>query len=207
MVSLFIDTSADGLSLAAKEDSKVLFCRHGEEKKEVAEAILPTIISSLKEAGVAFTAIDKLFVTTGPGSYTGERIGLTVSKVYALLSPKAEVYTASTLQVMSSAVKGVSVCVLDARNQACFCGVFDNGKLEGEEARKEKDEIASILASHSSASLVCLASFASELQARYPGAKVVPIKMEEALLDAESAFVRQEDPMKMKASYLRGRQE
>lgn len=207
MLILFIDTSADGLSLAGMKDEEVIFKEHSEDKKGTAEAILPDIISLLRKNNMEFKDLDSIYVTTGPGSYTGERIGLTVAKVYSLLHKEAKIYTASSLQVMSSLVKGFALCLLDARNMAYFAGVYSSNKPVVEEGRMENQEVIAILNEHKEASIVCLSGFKEEIGKRFEGRAVVPVDMPDALIAAKGLFVLENDPLKLKASYLRGKNE
>lgn len=49
--------------------------------KEKSQALLPLIIDSLSECGVTLSDLTEIEVNTGPGSFTGLRIGVTVASV------------------------------------------------------------------------------------------------------------------------------
>ena len=49
-----------------------------------AERLMPTIEDLLSEAGVAFADLDRIVVTTGPGSFTGVRVGIAAARGLAL---------------------------------------------------------------------------------------------------------------------------
>jgi tRNA threonylcarbamoyladenosine biosynthesis protein TsaB len=49
-----------------------------------AEALLPIIDDAMRETGLAISAIDLVAVTTGPGSFTGIRVGLAGARGIAL---------------------------------------------------------------------------------------------------------------------------
>jgi tRNA threonylcarbamoyladenosine biosynthesis protein TsaB len=56
-------------------ETTVEACQHGQ-----VEIVLPSIITLLARASVHFTEIGRLAVTTGPGSFTGVRVGLALAR-------------------------------------------------------------------------------------------------------------------------------
>ena len=83
MKYLYIDTSSAYLYTGIVEDNNLLI-----EKKEFLEHNLSKeslfIVSKMfEEANIKVDDIDKILVVTGPGSFTGIRVGLTFAKVYA----------------------------------------------------------------------------------------------------------------------------
>ena len=57
-------------------------------KRGHAEALMPLIARVMKASGVAFTSLDRIAVTTGPGSFTGLRVGLSAARGIALAADK-----------------------------------------------------------------------------------------------------------------------
>jgi tRNA threonylcarbamoyl adenosine modification protein YeaZ len=45
-----------------------------------AEALLPLIARVMDEAGIEFSALDRIAVTIGPGSFTGLRVGIAAAR-------------------------------------------------------------------------------------------------------------------------------
>lgn len=45
-----------------------------------AEALVPMIARTMTEAGLDFTQLDRIAVTTGPGSFTGLRVGIATAR-------------------------------------------------------------------------------------------------------------------------------
>ena len=75
-----IDTATDVLAVALTED-KNLICEIRTNIKRVhAERLLPTINKVLCEADIKVKNLDGIAISIGPGSYTGLRIGLAVTK-------------------------------------------------------------------------------------------------------------------------------
>lgn len=73
---LAVDTCFGACSTAVLEGSRVIARRNVAMERGHAEALAPMVQETMAEAGLAFAALDKLAVTTGPGSFTGQRVGL-----------------------------------------------------------------------------------------------------------------------------------
>lgn len=208
MKEAFIDTSLQSLTLVIVKDGKVTYVTKESDKKKTAEEIIPEMKKGAEESGFAFSDFDDLFLTDGPGSYTGERIALTVGKVYAFLKKEVRIHLCSSLKVMSAVDPNELVLSLaDARNEACFEGAYLNGKTVDEEKRAEKEEIASYLAGHKEAVIAVLPSFKETIEQRYPGRKVIAVNLQKALVKARPFFELNKDPYAMKARYLRGKED
>jgi tRNA threonylcarbamoyl adenosine modification protein YeaZ len=73
---LAVDTTFGACSAALLEDGRVLARRFEVMQRGHAEALAPMVEAVMREADKPFTALDRLAVTTGPGSFTGQRVGL-----------------------------------------------------------------------------------------------------------------------------------
>src|ERR671919_2242252 len=56
-----------------------------------AEAIMPLIARVMDQAGAEFAGLDRIAVTTGPGSFTGLRVGISAARGIALAAAKPSV--------------------------------------------------------------------------------------------------------------------
>src|SRR5277367_2116868 len=56
-----------------------------------AEALMPLISRVMEDAGLAFTDLDRVAVTTGPGSFTGLRVGISAARGIALAADRPAV--------------------------------------------------------------------------------------------------------------------
>lgn len=65
-----------------------------------AEALLPMIRKVMNEAGTTFTDLDEIVVTTGPGTFTGMRVGIAAARAMALAANTA-IAGLETLQLMA----------------------------------------------------------------------------------------------------------
>src|SRR5947209_2932504 len=60
-------------------------------KRGHAEALMPLIARVIKASGIGFAGLDRIAVTTGPGSFTGLRVGLSAARGIALAAAKPAV--------------------------------------------------------------------------------------------------------------------
>lgn len=73
---LAVDTSSPGGAVALLRDSEVVVERRGEPGHSHAEHLPSMLTTVLADAGLPPSALDLLAVATGPGSFTGVRVGL-----------------------------------------------------------------------------------------------------------------------------------
>src|SRR6266545_2114347 len=86
MLILAIDTALDACAAAVLDTSAggVIATESQAMKRGHAEALMPLIARVMKISGVAFASLDRIAVTTGPGSFTGLRVGLSAARGIAL---------------------------------------------------------------------------------------------------------------------------
>jgi tRNA threonylcarbamoyladenosine biosynthesis protein TsaB len=65
-----------------------------------AERLFPMIAEVMEGAGLAFSAIDRIAVTLGPGTFTGVRVGIAAARAFALTTDRPVAGTTS-LAVMA----------------------------------------------------------------------------------------------------------
>ena len=96
-----------------------------------AEALIPLVAKVMAAAGAAFTDIDRIAVTTGPGSFTGLRVGISAARGMALATGKPA-YGVTTLAVFAgpliAADDSIPVTVaIDARHDHVYLQIFGAG--------------------------------------------------------------------------------
>src|SRR5207342_120112 len=131
---LAIDTALDACAAAVLDTSAggVIALESQEMKRGHAEALMPLIARVMKASGVAFTSLDRIAVTTGPGSFTGLRVGLSAARGIALAADKP-VVGVTTLTAYAAAFVADNgehpiVSAIDARhNHVYFQVVSGNG--------------------------------------------------------------------------------
>lgn len=83
MILLAIDTCEARGSVAVRREGNVASCLTHSDTVDYSEWLLPAVDQALKAANVGMTQVEVLAVATGPGSFTGLRVGLTTAKAWA----------------------------------------------------------------------------------------------------------------------------
>src|ERR1700761_5298806 len=96
-----------------------------------AEAFLPLLHRVMQAAGLTFPDIDRIAVTTGPGSFTGLRVGIAAARGIALAADKPAVGV-STLSAYAAPhvaddERFPVVAAIDARHSHVYLQVFAPG--------------------------------------------------------------------------------
>jgi tRNA threonylcarbamoyladenosine biosynthesis protein TsaB len=126
MLILAIDTALDACAAAVLDTatSKLLAQESLPMKRGHAEALMPLIARVIKQAGVGFAALDRIAVTTGPGSFTGLRVGLSAARGIALAANKPVVglttLTAYAAPVVSQNAEQPVLSAVDARHDHVY---------------------------------------------------------------------------------------
>jgi tRNA threonylcarbamoyladenosine biosynthesis protein TsaB len=113
VLTLAFDTATEVATSALVRDGEVLG-----ERVSRAVTLLEDVDALLRQAGASVSAVDRLVVGLGPGSFTGVRIGLATARGLALALdlPAAGV---STLDALAAGAPG-AVPVVDARRREVF---------------------------------------------------------------------------------------
>lgn len=120
---LAIDTAAPRLQLAllladGRVDESVEDMATGQ-----AEAIFGRIAQLLARNKLGYPDLDRVVTTTGPGSFTGLRIGLSAARGIGL-ARGIPVIGVSSLLALSLSVAGPSTVLLDARRGEAYFQIF-----------------------------------------------------------------------------------
>jgi tRNA threonylcarbamoyladenosine biosynthesis protein TsaB len=132
---LGIETSTSQASAALVEAGRVVAHRAHLRPKQSAEQLLPMIAELLAEAGWSRTALDRIGVSVGPGSFTGLRVGIACAQGLAL-GLGLPLLGVTSLQAMARAVPdsilGLRCALLDARRGEVFAAAHDAGPWAAE---------------------------------------------------------------------------
>ena len=113
MKTLAVDTALGACSVAILNDGATLAHHWAAMPRGHAEALAPMVGQAMAEAGLAFTDLDRLAVTTGPGTFTGQRVGLAFMRGLRIALGKPLIGL-TTLEVMAAAAEAETGTLLVA---------------------------------------------------------------------------------------------
>lgn len=127
MIDLLVDTSLSYIRIALFKDNKLLDFIDEYVDRDLSKLFCVRVKEILVKNSLSFKDINNIYSVTGPGSFTGIRIGLTFVKVLAF-SLNKKVVPISELQILASTPFNTKyvVPVIDARRGFVFAGVYDN---------------------------------------------------------------------------------
>jgi tRNA threonylcarbamoyladenosine biosynthesis protein TsaB len=115
---LAIDTTGPRLALGLEMSGRVHLSSEDMATGQ-AERFFPALDALLAEAGLAYSDLGRIAVTTGPGSFTGLRIGLSAARGLGL-SLGIPVLGIPTLLAISLSGDGATAVKLDARREEAY---------------------------------------------------------------------------------------
>jgi tRNA threonylcarbamoyladenosine biosynthesis protein TsaB len=127
MYSLIIDSATKVLYIALVCDNKIVKEVYMKGEHDHAKNIVYLVDEALKTAKIEVDQLSKIIVGIGPGSYTGVRMGVTVSKMMASFK-NVPLYKISTLKLIASGNKGIVLSMVDARHNQSFAAIIDTNK-------------------------------------------------------------------------------
>jgi tRNA threonylcarbamoyladenosine biosynthesis protein TsaB len=126
MKILGIDTALGACSAAVLAGDRVLAHAHEEMVRGHAEALAPMVERVMRETGLGFSELERLAVTTGPGTFTGQRVGLAFVRALAvaLQRPAVGITTLDAMAAESLARQNGAwaAVVLDAKRDEIYLG-------------------------------------------------------------------------------------
>lgn len=129
MTVLAFDCAISGLSVALVRDGQSL-AAHREDGRGQAATLLPAIAALLQQAGVDRRALSLIAVTTGPGSFTGVRVGLAAARglAMALDVPLAGISTTAALLAQAEPDGRLAVAAIDTHLGDWFCALAEGDR-------------------------------------------------------------------------------
>lgn len=129
MLVLAIDTALAACSAAVYDADRgeFLATESLEMMRGHAEALLPLVARVMQQAQTRFVALHRIAVTTGPGSFTGLRVGISAARAIALATgrPAVGVTTLAAYAVPYAGSAAAPVVVaIDARHEHVYLQVF-----------------------------------------------------------------------------------
>ena len=142
---LNIDTSSSICSVCLAEDGHVIAERNEMGDNKHASMLTSLIRELLKECNIRLGDLSAVALSSGPGSYTGLRIGASVAKgiCYGLGKPLISVSTlkglAHTMSTIHPDPNGIYIPMLDARRDDVYMAIYD-----ADNCLLEKDSFATV---------------------------------------------------------------
>jgi tRNA threonylcarbamoyladenosine biosynthesis protein TsaB len=133
MLIAAVDNSLDFLNLAVADDEKILAERSIKGLETPSEIIATALSGALADADQSITDIKAIFVTLGPGSFTGIRVALAFCKgiASAINIPLIGVPTLDVLAQPLSHMDGYFLCpIIDAKKSEVFLSLYYASKEE-----------------------------------------------------------------------------
>jgi tRNA threonylcarbamoyladenosine biosynthesis protein TsaB len=182
---LAIDTAGPRLQLALLVDERVETVIEDMAQGQ-AERIFPAILQLLDRNGATYDDLDRIAVTTGPGSFTGLRIGLSAARGLGLALDRPVIGVPTLFALSLDTGCDAAAVLLDARRGESYFQLFSGpgipvgapALLSSEEAHNRLPPGATILTSPM-VDIAALARFAATA--------------DPALFPPEAAYVRDAD--------------
>jgi tRNA threonylcarbamoyladenosine biosynthesis protein TsaB len=129
MIVLAIDTCLSACSVALLRDGEALALASEPMARGHQERLGTMTHEVMDAAGLAFSAVDRIAVTVGPGSFTGLRVGLAFAKGLALALDRPCVGV-GTLEALAASVDpaGRHIAAIDAGRGHVFLQAFEDGR-------------------------------------------------------------------------------
>lgn len=124
MINLVMDTSNSYLAVGLFKDNMCLEAFQEKGSRRQSETAIPTLKEVLDRHHIALKDVNEMIITSGPGSYTGVRVAMTIAKTLAAVS---DVRIKSVSSLAAYAGMNQALSVIDARGHKVFVGVYENG--------------------------------------------------------------------------------
>ncbi len=127
MKILALETSAVAVSVAVCEDDNLIVQSFQRNGLTHSATLMPMLESLLKTAGLKLSEMDLIAVASGPGSFTGLRIGVSAAKglAWAEDKPCASVSTLEAMAWQLTGMEGIVCSAMDARRQQVYNALFE----------------------------------------------------------------------------------
>jgi len=129
MYSLFIDTHDKSVVIILFKDGKIISIRNIESKNKHSEITMPLIDEVIKEGKIDVKDLNSVIVVNGPGSFTGERIAVTIGKTIAYLL-NIPIRVIDSLKILAINVDDDTKNVAITDRNGAFVGVFDSNNQQ-----------------------------------------------------------------------------
>lgn len=126
MLSLGIDCSEFGVSVALANDKQLIMEQSTTENKRASQFLVPQIKALFKNTPYKLAQVESIAVAQGPGSFTGLKIGVTAGKVLANVN-HAKLFGISSLVNLAFPLLTTGnpvLTLISARHQNFYAGIY-----------------------------------------------------------------------------------
>jgi tRNA threonylcarbamoyladenosine biosynthesis protein TsaB len=137
---LCIETATKSCSIALAREGQLLACKEAvSQEYSHSEQLTVFIEDLLQEQHLTVQDLNAIAISSGPGSYTGLRIGVSTAKglCYSLDIPLISISTLEAMaQLMTEKHSDKTLCpMIDARRMEVYCALFDQDEQTEIEAK------------------------------------------------------------------------
>ncbi len=147
MKILVIDTSGPVCGTAVMDEEKVYSEFTAQNRNTHSASLMPMIEAALNAAGTELKELDAVAAVTGPGSFTGVRIGVATAKglAHGAGLPCIPVDALEALSASAGAYDGIICPIQDARAGQVYGAAFRQGeRLTGDAPMKLEDYLDTV---------------------------------------------------------------
>jgi tRNA threonylcarbamoyladenosine biosynthesis protein TsaB len=200
MLTLAVDTAAATGSIALADENGVIAEARLETPSGFGQILFGEIEALLTRAKIRLADIELYAASTGPGSFTGVRIGLAAIKGLAEVSGKPAAGISNLVALAQYGTADLRAPIIDARRGEVFAALFD--------ARGKEIIPASVLPFREFEKLIGNREVEFISAGYDPGLPVTPAPVELSAMIAKLAIERAKsgepcDPASIEANYVR----
>jgi tRNA threonylcarbamoyladenosine biosynthesis protein TsaB len=144
--SLAIETSAASGEVVLAEGERIVEVIALSDQRRHAAELMPAIDEACRRREVSPGSIEEIYVSIGPGSFTGLRVGVTTAKTISFVT-SAPVVGVPTLQVVAAnAPQGCDrvAVMLNAKGGRWFTSVFEGGRAVFEASLMTPEQLRAV---------------------------------------------------------------
>jgi tRNA threonylcarbamoyladenosine biosynthesis protein TsaB len=143
--------------------------------------LIPTADALLREHDLTPSDLTELYISVGPGSFTGLRMAIAAAKMLALTNPALKLVAVPTLDALAiqnqRGDEPIAVC-LNIKRGTMYCAVYQNGRQLVEPALRSMEQLLASVEDPARLSLV------SEVDLDHPA----QLPLDNAIVDPRSTW-------------------
>jgi tRNA threonylcarbamoyladenosine biosynthesis protein TsaB len=137
LIVLALDTALGACSVAVTNGGRLCVALSEPMTRGHQERLAPMVAEAMNQAGLEFTALDRIAVCVGPGSFTGVRVGVAFAKGLAMALDAPCVGVGALEALAAETGEGPVAAVVDGRRGQLYLQCFDDGRALTEPAAVE----------------------------------------------------------------------